>query len=102
MLTFDQLRETNTRRCRESFHPVADWNVAEWGCAMAGEAGEAANLAKKMRRGDHITADQIGEELADVIIYADLMAAYLGVDLETAVREKFNKTSGRVGSPHKL
>lgn len=102
MLSFDRLREVNVKRCRESFHPVGEWNVAEWGCAVAGEAGEAANLCKKMRRGDAITADAIGEEIADMFIYGDLLAAYLGIDLETAIREKFNKTSAEVGSPHKL
>jgi len=101
-MTFDELRKANAKRCHDSFHPVGDWGIAEWGCALAGEAGEAANLCKKMRRGDPIDADRIAEELADVVIYADLLAEYLGVDLGMAIREKFNKTSRKVGSPIQL
>lgn len=41
-------------------------------------------------------------EAADVVIYADLLANYLGFDLGDAVREKFNKTSSRYGFPEKL
>lgn len=33
------------------------------------------------------------DELADVIIYADLIAARLGIDLGDAVRRKFNEVS---------
>lgn len=36
-------------------------------------------------------------EVADVFIYLDLMAQSQGFDLETAVREKFNETSRKLG-----
>jgi len=84
---------------------------------MAGEVGEACNLVKKLRRLTGPTmesggantpdstvdiVDQIGKELADTIIYADLLAARLGIDLGQAVRDKFNIVSERVGSAIKL
>ena len=55
-------------------------------------------MIKKRRRGETIPADAIADEIADVVIYADLLAARLGVNLEAAVQRKFNEVSQRVGS----
>lgn len=104
-LNFDQLRTTNVERCETVFHPLQAWSPTDWGCAMAGETGEACNFIKKLRRLEG--ADRyfdtperraelnvkIAKELADVVIYADLLAARLGIDLGEAVRQKFNEVS---------
>jgi NTP pyrophosphatase (non-canonical NTP hydrolase) len=115
-LTFDELRKANVERCEQSFHPVNEWSPSDWANAMAGEVGEVCNLVKKLRRlgatpesiphadspsGQLILSRarvDIGRELADVVIYADLLAARLGISLEGAVTQKFNEVSDRVGS----
>jgi len=109
-MLLEELRRKNVERCEEVFHPLNDWSPTDWATAFAGEAGEACNFVKKLRRLDgadsdrdteenryHLTA-AIGEELADTVIYADLLAARLGIDLERMVRFKFNKVSGERGS----
>lgn len=102
-LSFLDLRRQNLRRCEESFHQLNHWNVLEWAGAMCGEAGEAANAAKKLRRGDGDgDRKDVLKELADVVIYADLLAARLGADLGEEVREKFNEVSARCGSERTL
>lgn len=109
-LTFADIRSVNVRRSEESFnHRLTDWTIAEWTNAMAGEVGEACNLAKKMIRGDYpdmyALADaqrELGKELADVVLYADLAAAFCGIDLGAAVRAKFNEVSRRRGSDIRL
>ena len=101
-LTFNQLRGTNIARCEEVFLPLDAWSPTDWACAMAGETGEACNLIKKLRRGENIKAREIGDELADIVIYADLLAARLGLDLGEAIRHKFNATSLARGSKHTL
>ena len=101
-LTFEELRVNNIRRCQESFHGLQEWSPTDWGCAMAGEAGETCNKLKKLRRGEHIPISEIADEIADVVIYCDLLAARLGIDLGDAVRSKFNTVSNRVGSEIKL
>lgn len=104
-LDFDSLRCANVQRCEKIFHSVNDWTPAEWACALAGEAGEAYNAVKKLRRlsdgtntlkdpqteGEAI--DAIAEELADIIIYADLLAIRLEINLGEVVRTKFNAVS---------
>jgi NTP pyrophosphatase (non-canonical NTP hydrolase) len=101
-LNFDELRDANVRRCEDVFHVLDEWSLTDWGCAMAGEVGEACNLIKKRRRGEEIDSDDIAEEVADVVIYADLLLARLGKDLGEAVRAKFNKVSQRRGSQIRL
>jgi NTP pyrophosphatase (non-canonical NTP hydrolase) len=73
------------------------------GNELAGEVGEACNIIKKLERermgiaGSRATLADLAEELADVIICADLIAMQLGIDLDRAVAEKFNRTSEKVG-----
>jgi NTP pyrophosphatase (non-canonical NTP hydrolase) len=75
---------------------------------LGGEAGEALNEVKKLVReqrgwrGSRTTVEKLADELGDVIICADMLAATYGIDLREAVARKFNATSDKVGLPHKL
>lgn len=101
----------NRRRCEspKGFnHKISSWSLSDWFTATMGELGEAANVAKKINRvrdnipgnGD-LTADDLqlslADEIADTFIYLDLLAQAAGIDLESAVIEKFNKTSAKIG-----
>jgi NTP pyrophosphatase (non-canonical NTP hydrolase) len=75
---------------------------------LAGEVGEACNDIKKLERerlgirGTRTTVEHTAEELADVIICADLIAMELGIDLGEAVRTKFNATSIKYDLPTRI
>jgi len=112
-LDFDELQRISVLRCESEGpngfnHKLADWSILEWAGAMAGEAGEATNVAKKMRRqrkqrdDDKVTAEQLGDELADNVCYAVLTAAKAGLDLGEAIVKKFNQISDENGFPYKL
>src|SRR5690349_2856662 len=62
----------------------SDWSLGEWCNALTGEVGEAANIIKKIHRGD-VTLDdarqQLADELADIQTYLDLLAFRAGIDL---------------------
>lgn len=105
-LTFREVRRANIRRCEIAFgHAVEAWTPTDWACALGGETGECLNAVKKLRRHDDGTNTAkdpatredciaaIGGELADVVIYADLLAADLGLDLGEQIRAKFNRVS---------
>jgi len=92
----------NLRRCNESFHDIHQWSPTDWMCAVTGEVGEAANLIKKLKRGERIDTHLIGKELADAVTYIDLLMTRLGLDLELYMRIKFNEVSDRVKSSVKL
>lgn len=51
-----------------------DWTAEQWATAILGEIGEAANALKKTWRGDG-KKDDVAYELADVIVYCDLLLA---------------------------
>lgn len=101
MDVLDQLRRVSLQRAGEAFHSVDYWSPMQWGCAIAGEAGELCNLVKKLERGrddDPDDINAIADEAADVVIYLDLLCARLGIDLASAIPIKFDKTSEKVGS----
>lgn len=113
-ISFADLRDANRNRIdtRAFNRTLHDWVLSQWSNAIAGEVGELCNLVKKLERGDAQTFDKgakirldfhaIAAELADVIIYADLFAQRLGVNLGDVVREKFNRTSEKIGSAVRL
>lgn len=108
--------------------PEDPWSLADWANAMQGESGEAGNIVKKLRRieagmwdsqlypGDstaklamlpsqeaHLRLiEKLADEIADTILYADLLAAKAGIDLTAAVRRKFNRVSEAQGFPERL
>ena len=99
-LTFKEFQWVNARRCEAGFKSsVTDWNPLEWGGALAGEVGELCNLLKKERRGEKIDPKKIADEIADVLTYLDLLATRCGVDVETALKSKFNRVSEKRGCP---
>lgn len=118
-LTFATVTQANVARC-DRWHRggLADWSVADWAVAMAGEAGEVCNAVKKLRRVEDEIANisdadrqlstraeavkKIGEEIADTFLYLNLLAVRLGIDLPTEVIAKFNATSERYGFPERL
>lgn len=109
MLTAKRLRQVNVFRSEHEFnHKITDWSVAEWLCAMLGEVGEALSCIKKMnriallpngKRGEEldIHCEQLGSELADTLIYLDLLCARLGfhrLPIDSRI-DSFRTGSGR-------
>jgi NTP pyrophosphatase (non-canonical NTP hydrolase) len=102
--------ERNRRRCEASDgfnHPLSSWTLSDWMTATLGELGEAANVVKKLNRyrdgipGNTVSESnlrsQLADELADALIYLDLLAQAAGLDLETIRDAKFAKTSQKIG-----
>lgn len=102
-----QLRIANVTRSKE-WANGADIPISFHFIELAGEAGEVCNAGKKMMRhelgmaGGVSDIDNLTEELADVMICVDLIAMRYDIDLEKAIRAKFNKTSEKNGLSVKL
>ena len=98
-MSFDQLRSANAKRA--ALYPAnGKFSVLFRAVELGGEVGELLNLIKKRERailggGGTVDMAPIADELADVVICADLLAMDLGIAVET----KFNKTSDKVGLP---
>lgn len=102
-----ELRTANDARQKE-WDPNNLLTASFKGNELAGEVGEACNIIKKLERerlgivGSRATIESLGEELADVIICADMIASEYGIDLEEAVKNKFNATSEKNGLSVKI
>lgn len=76
-------------------------------------AGKAANDVKKLRRAEtgargefdpdeDTLRGQLADEIADVVLYLDLLARHYDIDVAGAVTDKFNRTSVHYGFPERL
>lgn len=105
---FDALRQANLARAKEWNPTGADTGPGFAGLELAGEVGELCNLLKKAERarlglvGGSVSPAAIAEELADVVICADLVGLALGLDLWPIVVAKFNATSEAKGFATRL
>lgn len=111
-------RQSRDRAAR--WHEGAEpWSLLEWAGAMCGESGEAANIAKKIKRIDQgmwnnaftpaSPADLQGKrqqlcaalarETADAILYGICLLNELDVDAGDVIRAVFNQKSQEAGFP---
>ncbi len=104
------MRPINVERAREGFKCYDNQPLTYWTTAVAGEVGELCNMIKKLQRvekggmdgGSSYTAKDINkemlqEEIGGIVIYLDLLASLLDIDLEEAVLETFNQKSRQMG-----
>lgn len=114
-MKFCDFSRINRRRCESPSgfnHALKSWSLSDWMTATMGELGEAANVAKKLNRvrdgipGNNQSEDELRaalrDEVADAFIYLDLLAQSEGFLIEDAVRDKFNRTSEKIGTDIKI
>ena len=112
------LQEVGADRAKR-WHPTPEQEFTglEWAGAMCGEAGEAANVAKKLRRLELAIAGneaserpalppeliaKLGRELADTLIYMVNVASHYGINLADVTVEAFNNKSIEMGFPERI
>lgn len=88
-------------------HRLDAWSGSDWMVAFLGEAGEAANVLKKLNRvRDGIPGnkeshaelkEKFASELADAYVYLDLLCQAYEIDLEAAVNKVFDAKSKEIG-----
>ena len=64
--------------------------------AVCAEAGELANLIKKMWRGDDVDSSLLQDEIADIRIYLEHLARHLKIDLDQACTAKLDVVAQRL------
>jgi len=76
-----------------------------WGCALAGETGEACNIIKKLVRDGNDARNEKGQlysellpaELADIFITLELTSRFFNIDLENAILVKLDEIKKKRG-----
>ena len=120
-LTFRELRAANKARQLE-WDGDHEFSELFFSNALGGEGGELAevvlkliiaigkveNIVKKRERGrlglpgSTATMEELAHELCDVLMYADLLANKVGIELDVAIIDKFNYVSNKYGMKTKL
>lgn len=122
-LTFTEVSTINAKRADRWHHgfpnEVDGWTGADWSNAMQGEAGEAGNVVKKLRRietsirqaeqgqerdeaYEAMLKQKLATEIGDTFLYLDLLAQFYGLDLQRCVVDTFNRVSIREGFPERI
>lgn len=109
---FQKVNESRAKR----WHGEGDWSLLEWAGAMCGEAGEAANVAKKLRRlelllpnkevgldkkDEEILKGKLACEIADTIIYGLIILSRLDYDASLILASVYNRKSVEYGFPER-
>jgi len=108
-LTFGEFSRFNRERCAspsgfaEPLDESSAWTPTHWALQVCAEAGELADAVTGVtgmkKRKAHLTVEDVGGEIADIIAYCDLLAARFGLSLADVVLRKFNKVSSRINYP---
>lgn len=117
-LTFAEVAAINRMRCARwhgGFPSNTDgFTGADWANAMQGEAGEAGNVVKKLRRHElgiqqnaespdkAVLLAKLATEIGDTFMYLDLLAQHYGLHLAACVADTFNRVSEREGFPERI
>jgi NTP pyrophosphatase (non-canonical NTP hydrolase) len=104
----DHLRTTNEDRLKAWTGDQQEAGAMFHAIELAGEVGELMNVIKKLKReemgwrGSTASFDDLRNEMADVLICLDKLAAYYDICLTEVTINKFNATSDKMGLPQKL
>lgn len=114
-MNIDSFQQVNAIRAKKWHRDgLVEWSLLEWAGAMCGEAGEAANFAKKIKRLDNslpnmeagllVTDEEalkykLAKEIADTIIYGLIILSMLEVDASSILAETFDAKSIEYGFP---
>lgn len=116
-MNISKLQDINAERAiRWHNNGETSWTLLEWAGAMCGEAGEAANFAKKLRRLEQSLPNKTAgldksnnlelrfgcaKEVADTIIYGLVILSKLGFDASLVLQEVFDRKSVEYGFPER-
>ena len=98
VLSFDTLRKANVLR-NSLWDKDNQIGLLFRAVELGGEGGEVQNVIKKIERerlglvGSTTNLEHLAQELADVVICADLIAMQEKIDLASAIAAKFNNAS---------
>lgn len=92
-MNISELQKHCKERLEENILPGHRWNIFEWMLKFQEEHGELAQAIIKDKG-----RQAIQEELADCFIILNFVANHLDIDLQEAIRLKFNDSSTKHGS----
>ena len=96
--TVHSFSKKNFRRQLDDFEDCVEWGADEYALAAAGPVGFIGHLLTRAKMGDALNHSEVFEEIADAVVYLDLLCTSLGGSLDQVIAKKFNATSEEVDS----
>lgn len=93
-ITFESYQE-RLLTIEESFDVTFSDKLYIFSLGLTGEAGEVANIIKKLIRDDEISEEALKKELGDVLAYLTLLAVYFEFDLKDIAASNITKLEQR-------
>lgn len=100
--TLKEFSSLNWDRNETIFTECKDFEPKDFALAAIGPSGYIGYLLMRRERDENVNNGEIFEEIADAVVYLDLLCTALGGDLAVVVARKFNETSKKAGCDHKL
>lgn len=105
-MTFTEFSAAVRDRTLNDFHEKMDEaHASQFALGLGEEAGEVLGKTRALlgfTKRKNVTAQDVADEIGDVLCYADCLAQAFGLRLEDCARDKFNAVSERCGSPVRL
>ncbi len=102
VLTFEELRRQNITRCHEIYAKACTITSQRLAKMLAIHMGDVCDLLKSLQAGKDIDAHDIGQQISEAIICADVLCWRFGISLEDAITERFNTNAEKHGSTVRL
>ncbi len=100
--TFEELSRKNIARCREVYPKVCSIAPERLAGLLRVQFGELCRLVKSLQAGDVLDTHDMGQQIADAIICADVLCWRFGIVLGDAIVERFNANAENHGSTVRL
>ncbi len=101
-MTLEELRRQNIARCREVYSKACTIAPIRLAGLLRVQIGELCSLVKSLEAGEVLDVHDIGQEIAEAIICADVLCWRFGISLEDAIVENFNASAKKHGSAVRL
>ena len=101
-MEFEELSSKNIARCREVYPKACSIAPERLAGLLRVQIGELCSLVKSLQVGEVLDVHDMGQQIADAIICADVLCWRFGISLEDAIIERFNANSESHGSAVRL
>lgn len=102
LLTVNRFSQVNWARHNELLGDSKNWDQEALALAANGPTGYIGHLFTQIKRGSDIAPGEIFDEIADAVIYLDLLTTTMGGCLDQVLARKFNVNSDESGAGQTL
>ena len=101
-MEFEELRRQNIARCHDIYPKMYSVVPERLAGLLAVHIGELCGFLKSLKAGEEIDVHDMGQQIAEAIICADVLCWRFDIALGDAIIERFNANAEKHGSAVRL